>query len=520
MRMRGGASVAAAVLFGVAMVGTARGAEHPLKLNEAIMFALEKNEDLVIEHESVNAAEADVQAASGVYDPVLGVDGTWSKLKPPINSSFAGAPPGELASETETTDVGIGLRQYLPTGGELALRGGGSRGTTDDTFTLLSPAYDTNAGVAFRQPLLRDLTIDAERLGIKVAKAGRQGAEASLRRTVSETVASVERAYWLLTAVRLGVAVREEAVELANEQLGETETRVQAGVAPQTEIAQPRAELERRRGELLDARELLVRAEDNLKQLILADTDDELWRSQLVPVDSVGVEIHSVNVDSALAQALAIRPELAEDAAVIEQRKAEAAFARSGVWPALDLVAVYDRYGLAGSQNPNGPQDPIPYQVDGDLGDSFDTLADGDFHSARVGLALELPILNREAKGRRAAAESFQKQAEAELTRTRKSIRAEVLDAAARVETASQRIDAARSGREAAEIQLSAERDRFASGLSTNFLVLTRQNDLSAARLDEIRAITDYRTARTEMARASGTLIEERGIQVSTEEND
>ena len=121
------------------------------------MFALEKNEDLVIEHESVNAAEAEVKAASGVYDPVLGVDGTWSKLKPPINSSFAGAPPGELASETESTDVGAGLRQYLPTGGELAVRGGGSRGTTDDTFTLLSPAYDTNAGVV-RQPLLRDLT--------------------------------------------------------------------------------------------------------------------------------------------------------------------------------------------------------------------------------------------------------------------------------------------------------------------------------------------------------------------------
>ncbi|HWN81213.1 MAG TPA: TolC family protein, partial [Candidatus Udaeobacter sp.] len=140
--------------------------------------------------------------------------------------------------------------------------------------------------------------------------------------------------------------------------------------------------------------------------------------------------------------------------------------------------------------------------------------------SARVGLALELPIRNRTAKGRAAAAKSFQKQAEAELTRTRKTIRAEVMDAAARVETAGQRIDAARSGREAAEIQLAAERDRYATGLSTNFLVLTRQNDLSTARLDEIEAITDYRTARTEMARAAGTLIEERGIQMSTDESE
>ena len=519
--MRGvGLGIRWSLLALVIMSGSARGAEQVLTLKDAIMHALEKNEDLLIEHESVTAAEAEVKAASGVYDPVLGVDGTWGKQKPPINSAFVGAPPGELAPETESTEVGVGLRQYLPTGGEVALRGGGGRGLTDDSFTLLSPAYGTNAGVLLRQPLLRDLRIDAERLGIKVAKAGQHGAEAALRRTLSETVASVERAYWLLTAVRQGVSVREEAVQLASEQLGETETRVQAGVAPQTEIAQPRAELERRRGELLEARELLVRAEDNLKQLILADTDDQLWLSQLVPVDSVGVDVTQVDLPAAIERALATRPELAEDAAVIEQRKAETAFAKDGVWPALDLVATYDRFGLAGQQNPNGPQDPIPYQVQGDLGDSFDTLADGDFHSARVGLALELPIRNRTAKGRAAAAKSFQKQAEAVLTRTRKTVRAEVIDAAARLETAGQRIDAARSGREAAEIQLAAERDRYATGLSTNFLVLTRQNDLSSARLDEIEAITDYRTARTEMARASGSLIDERGIQVSTDENE
>ena len=66
-----------------------------------------------------------------------------------------------------------------------------------------------------------------------------------------------------------------------------------------------------------------------------------------------------------------------------------------------------------------------------------------------------------------------------------------------------------------AEIQLSSERDRYATGLSTNFLVLTRQNDLSRARLDEISARTDYETARTELARATGTLIQQRGIDLA-----
>ncbi|HXI03344.1 MAG TPA: TolC family protein, partial [Candidatus Saccharimonadales bacterium] len=72
------------------------------------------------------------------------------------------------------------------------------------------------------------------------------------------------------------------------------------------------------------------------------------------------------------------------------------------------------------------------------------------------------------------------------------------------------------TAREAAEVQLSAERDRFGAGLSTNFLVLTRQNDLSRARLDEIAALTDYRVARAQMARAEGSLLQERGIEIDT----
>ena len=143
-------------------------------------------------------------------------------------------------------------------------------------------------------------------------------------------------------------------------------------------------------------------------------------------------------------------------------------------------------------------------------------LGDGDFEATRVALVLGLPIRNRTAHADAAVARSAENQAEADLMRVRKLVRAEVLDAVAALETAGQRIEATRAGREAAEIQLAAERDRYSTGLSTNFLVLTRQNDLSRARLDEISARTDYRIARTELARATGSLIQDRGIDIGT----
>lgn len=481
-------------------------AEHPLALSEAVRLALQKNENLVIERESVAAAEGFVRESKGAYDPVLGLDGGWLQTTEPLRT-FTGTGSVQVAPEFESFDAGLGLRQELPTGGELSLRARGIK-VTDEGFVIFSPSYATRAGVELRQPLLRDRGNDETDRNIKVAEAGRDAAGASLHRAVAETVAAVERAYWSLVQARLDVGVREEAIRLAEEQLTETRHRVDTGSVPQTELAQPRAELERRRGELLASREALARAENALKVLILDGADDALWTSSLTPVDEVSTEITPVDAAAQMEHALAARPELAIARAFVDRRKAETAFAKDGVWPALDVVLSYDRFGLAGTQNPSLGPDPALTSLDGKWSESFESLREGDFDAARIALELELPIGNREARGRAEAARHIERQAEVDLARVRKAIRAEVLDAAAALETAGQRVEAARSQREAAEIQLSAERDRYATGLSTNFLVLTRQNDLSRARLDEISARTDYRTARTEMARASGRLVQ------------
>jgi len=94
-------------------------------------------------------------------------------------------------------------------------------------------------------------------------------------------------------------------------------------------------------------------------------------------------------------------------------------------------------------------------------------------------------------------------------------ITAEVLNAVTALETAAGRIQAARAGLVAAQTQLRAEQDRFGAGLSTNFFVLTRQNDLAEAQLAEIAALTDYRKAQTELSRAKGSLLEDRNIRIN-----
>jgi outer membrane protein TolC len=517
---RGVATIAAAVaLAALAATTMARAADRPLSLDEAIGLALSNHEGIRVEREALLAAEAATSGARGAYDPFLELAGGWRQSSPPVNSAFSGAPAGRLAATSKLREASASVAQLLPTGGTVAVHGSTNRGSTDGVFDLLSPAYSTGLGVELRQPLLRDRAIDPARFGIRVAAADRERAAADLRREVTETVAAVERGYWTLTAARREQSVRAEAVRLAQEQQAQTDDRIQSGMAPETEAAQPRAELERRRGELLAADEAAARAENALKLLILGDSDGDAWGDKLTPPEGAEPQVAPVDVGAAMERALAARPELAAVEAVVERRRVETALAVDAIRPALDAVVSYDRYGLAGRRNAAAGSSPIgtpatSARLLGDWSDSLDVLADGDFDDTRVGLVFAVPIGNRRARAGAAIARSAERQAESQLTLARKQVRSEVLDAAAALDTAGQRIAAARAAREAAEVQLMAERERYGAGMSTNFLVLTRQNDLSRARLDEIAANTDYRRATTEMARATGALLDERGIAV------
>ncbi|HXV76460.1 MAG TPA: TolC family protein [Candidatus Polarisedimenticolaceae bacterium] len=492
---------------------------YPLTLLEAIESSLEKNERIVISRESLDSASEAVRGARGAYDPFLEIEAGWRESTPPLNSAFSGAPPGELSPTSESVDAGAALHQLLSTGGELSVRTGVVRATTDGSFTFLSPAYDTFVGVELRQPLLRDRAIDPFRLNVRLAASERELSDALLRVDVTDTVAAVERAYWIYVALREAVAVREDAIRLAEEQLEETRARIDSGIAPDTEVAQPLAELERRRGDLLATQEAVVRAQNALKLLILDDSDDALWTGEIVPVEAVVVDPVEVDIERAIELALAARPEIEAAAAVIDQREIESRFASNQVQPALDAVVSYDRFGLAGSLNPAASTIPglpttVPPDLEGSLGRSYGVLGDGDLDDVRAGLVFSIPLGNRSAKSAAAIARNGERQAAAELTRTRKIVRAEVLDAAAAVETTYQRVEAARAALDAARVQLEAEQDRFAAGLSTNFLVLTRQNDLEERRIDEIAARTDYLNARTAMGRATGTLLDDLGIDM------
>ena len=164
-------SLVCAALIGSA-VGVAAGADRSLSLREAVTMALEKNEGLIVAREELSAAQAWEDGARGAYDPRLGLQLGWMRTTQAANSAFSGAPVGEVAPTDTSGELGLGLRQLLPTGGEVRFRAAAARQSTDGSFALLSPAHRTQLGLEIRQPLLRNLATDPARLGLFGRRGG------------------------------------------------------------------------------------------------------------------------------------------------------------------------------------------------------------------------------------------------------------------------------------------------------------------------------------------------------------
>ncbi len=493
-----------------------------LTLADATARALARNNDIAFEREAFRITDASVLRADGSYDPTFRLDARYRNHTDPANSLLSGAPAGEISPSSEGASGSASVGALLPTGGTVSVSASGARDHTNNFLALLSPAYSTSLGIDLRQPLLQNLSIDPARRAIRIAALDRERGTASLRRTVADTVAAVERAYWNLVAARRDVFVRESNVRLAAEQRDDTKSRIDVGTLPESDIAQPLAELERRKGDLYASQERMRRAELELKLQIVGDEKDPLWNQALEPVDAPETPVVSVDLASALRTAEEKRPEIAEARARVAQRGVDIDYTRDRLRPQLDLVAGYARRGLAGRLNPNAPAvgfqgDPVvvPDALEGGFGRSLGTVGEGRFPDATIGLSLSVPVFNRAARGDVAIAKAQKSQAEILLAQQRQRVAVEVRNAVLTLDTAAQRIDAAKAGRAAAETQLTAEKERYGVGLSTNFFVLTRQNDLATAVLTEIAALTDYRKALTDYARAAGTLLDERRIEIA-----
>jgi outer membrane protein TolC len=128
-------------------------------------------------------------------------------------------------------------------------------------------------------------------------------------------------------------------------------------------------------------------------------------------------------------------------------------------------------------------------------------LTDARAPSWNFQLNFSYPLGTSPAEAATARARLQQRQTIAQSRQLELQIATEVTNAALLVDSNRERLQAATSAKELADLRLQAEQSRFEVGLSTNFFVVQAQRDLRDAQNAELRALLDYRRAQVEFER-------------------
>ncbi len=516
-----------------------------LTLREAVARALANSRDIEVERLKVQKNEFDVKAAHGAYDPTFRSSLSFEHRTTPVASILAGGENGKLKTNDFLRQAEL-ARKMPWQGGSMRVTFDQSRATTQNQFYALNPQYSTSLSLEYTQPLLRNRKMDVERRNIRIARKKLDLSDSQFRQRAIEIIANVERAYWDLVFARRDEAIKRASVELAKTQLEHNLRQVAQGTLAPADVTSARVEIARRTDEAEAATETIARAENALKALVSQPSNDELWHATITPTDQPEMSTTApMSVAEALKTAFTNRPELEQYRLRSELNSVDVEYLRDQTKPQVDLVAGYGTTGLAGaartetnpiiasnqqlidrinqlSQTAGLPAlspvsfGTIPDRYYGGYGQSLGNLFRNDARTFRVGVNIALPLGNRTAKANLGRALVEGKQIDVERQRAEHQIEVEVRNAVQAVETSQRRIEAAKTSRTNAELQLKSEQNKFDAGLSTNFLVLDRQNALSLSQGRELKAITDYNKAVSELQRALATTLTNKNIEIAS----
>jgi HAE1 family hydrophobic/amphiphilic exporter-1 len=472
--------------------------------DEAVRMALDNNPELAVVRYEPGAGDARVAAAQAVFLPTFtsGINRN-SSATPPVNL-FS----GESGIQTDYWSADAGLVQRLKWGGaSYNVSFISQRTTTDNPFTSFTPSLTSALQAIFSQPLLRDFKTDAARAQIEIEHHNRDIADIQVRERGAQVAANAEAAYWGLVAALASVDVQQRSLELAQELERNNRARVDVGQSPPLDLVAARAEVAQRQENLIVARTTALQAEDLLRTIIIDPKRSDYWTLRIDPAERQPSVTGAPNVDEAVRRALADRSDIAQARKQIENSDTSIALAKNETLPDLRAQATYLTNGQGGSRllREGGFPGTIVGLQNTSYGSVLSQVLGADYPTWTVGLSLSYPLGHSQSEANLARARIEREQTIAQVRSLELSVVREVRDAALRLEQNRQRIETARLGRELAEQRLDAEQKRFEVGMSTSFLVIQAQRDLSVARDNELRSYLDYQLASVTFERVQKT---------------
>lgn len=447
-----------------------------LTLRDSILLALRNNRTLVDARLKRVVEKFSLRVAENKFRPHLTIVPyfDWESIEP----SFV----------TTTGGIASAVRWQIPTGGEFAL---GVR-VAEEHRNTSTPSYYPNALVfAFTQPLLRRAGVGVNTAPVRIARLVEEINVLALQATLIDVISSVARHYRSYIQAERSVDINTQSLQRAQELLAINELLVQAGRMAERDIVQTQADIARRELHLIAAQNRLDAA-----RLALIDLLDIDSRTRLRLSDSLTATPVPIDLAHRIETALQRRPDYLGAMLGIQAAELRVLVAKNArLWDlSLTLSTRFARTdetfrGVASL-------DKTDYAAQVDL-------------SIPLGRAAEDP---RELEYLTALTALKRRQANLEDLRQRIDI--EVRNATREAELSLRQVDLALTARQLMEQKTAIEREKLSLGLSTNFQLVTFEDDLVAAQNSEVEAAVAYLNALTALDRTSGTTLDTWGVEI------
>ncbi|HEY6358595.1 MAG TPA: TolC family protein, partial [Vicinamibacterales bacterium] len=281
-----------------------------LTMDQAVAMAIEANIGLKAERLSVDIAAEGVAGAEAAFKPTLNAN-LVTQSQTSLPSSFTQLTSGSISGQTQSG--GATVSQSLPwLGGTYSASWSSNLSTTTQPSPVFNPSIGSTVQFNFTQPLLRGLLIDSNRALLANDQTARDVADLGLQLNTIELQDQVRLAYLQLIAANSSLEVNQSNYDLAQKVLHDSEAQVAVGVAAKVDIITNRVQVEQTKALVIQAESNVASAEDQLRTLILDPSRPDYWTVKLEAKDEIVVEPRTIDVDAAVANALANRIDVIE----------------------------------------------------------------------------------------------------------------------------------------------------------------------------------------------------------------
>ena len=448
-----------------------------VNLGEAVLLALRTNRTVKSAFLDRVVQKFDLEVARDKFNPNLDLSAT---------TGYAGGKTDTQGSGwSSRTDVDLGAaltaEKQIETGGRFTFVW--TRGDSLSESTDIDQSRDsTNSwSVNFSQPLLKGAGKDVNTASVALAELSEQSNLLSYRDTIISTVNSTISAFRSYAQSARALEISKASLERSRASQEINRVMIAMGRLPANEIIQSEADVASQEFSHETALNDVDNARLNLLKVLDLPRD-----TRITPIEEIRMDRNHPALDKCLALAFKNRSDYLNAKMSLKQSQINLLLARDNMKWSLQLTS-----GMSATDS------------------NYRHSSDSDAYEWNVGLQLDVPLygdLTREQV--LLGAETSLKQAKISLEEIEQNINIEVADAVRNVETRLKQVGMAERSRILAEKKLAVEMEKLKVGRTTNFQVVSFQNDLTSSQNAEVNARVDYLNALTTLDTTLGTTLQ------------